>query len=119
MSETSVKKCPYCAEEIRSEAVKCRYCGSNLGPASVGRALHSSWCRTQEGRKIGGVCAGLAKEFDISITLVRLAFVIGFFFGGWAIVIYIVLWFLMPLEEDRLVRYSGGDSDLPDRSPPT
>ena len=34
-SGVSTKRCPKCAEDIKVEAIKCRFCGSNLSPKGV------------------------------------------------------------------------------------
>jgi phage shock protein PspC (stress-responsive transcriptional regulator) len=93
MAEIATRRCPYCAEEIRAEAVKCRWCGSPLEPGSP---LTRTWFRSRGGKMIAGVCAGLAEQFGLSVTILRLAFVLGTVIGGWGILVYIVLWVVMP-----------------------
>ena len=52
---------------------------------------------------IAGVCAGLADTFNVSVTAVRLAAVVLTFLGfGWGVVLYVVLWVIMPWESDAL-----------------
>jgi phage shock protein C len=93
MTEPAMKHCPYCAEAIRAEAVKCRWCGSMLGS----NALTRTWYRSRHGKMIAGVCAGLAAEFGVSVTMVRLAFLLGTLIGGgMGIIIYLALWVVMP-----------------------
>lgn len=103
---TDTKRCPYCAEEIRVEARKCRWCGSFLDPGAAARAAASEpWVRRREGAMIAGVCAGLAERFEVSVTVIRLAFVLAFLFGfGTALLLYVVLWIVMPVEDERDVR---------------
>jgi len=96
MTDASTKRCPYCAEDIRAEALKCRYCGSLV---EGGTPLSRTWYRARRGKMIAGICAGLAEQFDISVTIVRLAFLLsGLLGGGVGVIIYVALWVVMPYQ---------------------
>ncbi len=57
--------------------------------------------RDPDERLIGGVCAGIAHYFNSSVLLVRLAFVIAFFFFGIGLIPYLILWLVMPQARNR------------------
>ena len=90
-----MKRCPYCAEDIQDQALKCRYCGSSLD----GSVFSRTWYRSRRGKMLAGVCAGLAEQFGISVTALRLAAVLFTLFGGWGIIVYVVLWVIMPYRD--------------------
>lgn len=50
-------------------------------------------------KKIGGVCGGLGEYFGIDPILFRLAFVLFTLGGGSGILLYIILWVIMPEAE--------------------
>ena len=54
--------------------------------------------RHRSGRMIGGVCAGLALRFGLSPTLVRVLFLLSCLLPGPQIVVYLILWVLLPSE---------------------
>lgn len=56
--------------------------------------------RPRSGAMIGGVCAGIARALDIDVTIVRIAFVLVAVFAGSGVLVYLVLWAVMPREED-------------------
>ena len=60
------------------------------------RLMHS-----RNDQMIGGVCAGLANYFVLDPTLVRLIFVLMLLFGGHGLLIYLILWVVMPLEGEH------------------
>lgn len=56
----------------------------------------SSLVRPQEGRMIGGVCAGLARRYGTTPNTVRTIFVLSCLLPGPQFLVYLVLWVLMP-----------------------
>ena len=55
--------------------------------------------RPRSGRVIAGVCAGLAERFGWSVFLVRLLFLLSIVIPGSQVLVYIVLWILMPSRD--------------------
>lgn len=56
--------------------------------------------KIEQGKKIDGVCGGIAEYFDIDPTLVRLAWIIFSCCGGGGIVAYIIAAIIMPRKSD-------------------
>ena len=115
MENNNMKKCPYCAEMIKADAIKCRHCGSSLSEKDSTHDFSGTsdyWHRVNEGKKIAGICTGIAHQFNApSIILpLRLFFIISTLFWGFGLILYIVLWILMPGPVDRLEKVSAGSS---------
>jgi phage shock protein PspC (stress-responsive transcriptional regulator) len=54
--------------------------------------------RSDEDRKIAGVCAGLGEYFELDPVFFRLFFLFSILFGGLGVIAYLVLWILVPLR---------------------
>ncbi len=54
--------------------------------------------RSRTDAMIGGVCGGIARYGNVDPTIVRLIFVLLALLGGHGILIYLILWLVIPLE---------------------
>lgn len=52
--------------------------------------------RDSDRRVLGGVSAGMAAYFGVDIIVMQILFILLAFFGGFGIVLYIVLWIILP-----------------------
>jgi phage shock protein C len=58
--------------------------------------------RSETDRVITGVAGGIAQRFGLDSTLVRLAWVVSVFFGGFGILLYLILWIALPKSRARI-----------------
>jgi phage shock protein PspC (stress-responsive transcriptional regulator) len=61
-------------------------------------ARSTALTRPRDGRMIGGVCAGLARRFDVKPWQVRVLFVLSCLLPGPQVLLYIALWIIVPSE---------------------
>lgn len=54
--------------------------------------------RSVDDRWLAGVCGGLGKYFDVDPTLVRVIFVVLALIGLGGVILYLLLWVLIPPE---------------------
>jgi phage shock protein PspC (stress-responsive transcriptional regulator) len=74
--------------------------------------------RSKRERIVAGVCGGLAEFYDVDVTLVRLGWVVfGFVTAGTAVLGYIVLAIIMPLEEPSGTQTGAAAGDAPPDEP--
>ncbi len=54
--------------------------------------------RSKDNRVVGGVCGGLSAYFDVDVTLLRIVAVVLAFADGVGILLYLILWIVVPEE---------------------
>ena len=52
--------------------------------------------RSRNQRMVAGVCGGLADYFNIDATVIRVLFLVLAVFGGTGLVVYLVMWIIVP-----------------------
>lgn len=92
--ETTTMACPFCEQDIRIEAIKCRHCGNYLMEEDrQPRRLTRS-----NNKMMAGVCAGIAEYTGLDVSLIRILVVLATLSTGiiTGLLIYLVTALVMP-----------------------
>lgn len=123
------RPCPYCGEEIRTAATRCRFCRSRLTALDPER-----WYRDHPERRVAGVASAVARALAVPVGAVRLGFIVLTFLHFLGPLLYGALWLLVPFSPggdapltsalararnllDQLLSSTGGHADRPPDQP--
>jgi phage shock protein C len=93
--------CTSCQKEITAGSKFCYNCGAKQAEGAVPpppvNPTRTRMMRSSADKKIGGVCSGLADYFDMDVTILRVIWVLAFFFAGTGGLLYVILWIVLPV----------------------
>ena len=67
--------------------------------------------RNTNDEMVGGVCSGIANYLNIDPVIVRLVFVLMALGGGHGFLAYLILWVLMPVDEEPAAKAHAFDEE--------
>src|ERR1700739_1326629 len=95
--------CPKCQKEIADGSKFCYNCGAKLvadaaaTPPPAYAPPAKRLMRSSRDKKLGGVCAGLAEDFDLDPTIVRVVWLLAVLLSGTGLLVSLILWIVLPL----------------------
>src|SRR5579863_7180455 len=100
--------CNSCQRNIADGSKFCYNCGARqvmTGAPDVASVSGGprKLMRSSTDKKLGGVCAGLADYFDMDPTLVRVLWLLVVLCGGTGLLVYVILWIVLPLAPGGVV----------------
>lgn len=112
--------CSSCGVQLEEQFAYCHHCGrpthpDRTSPWGVPRRL----TRPLWEKKIGGVCAGFARYFDVDVSLMRILWLVVSLVTGVGFIAYLIAWIAMPAEAAlAIAACPGGQGSAPAPPPP-
>ena len=104
--------CTQCGTELDDQDRYCSQCGTRL-KSDAPPAARERLMLDKQNKKIAGVCAGIARYFQVDVVLVRIIFLVLALYPGIGLIGYLVAWIVMPNENKQLPMVSPSLAPAP------